>query len=99
LSTPRFLADEDFRREIVEAARSICPTLDLMTVQDAALTSFQDAELLEFAAQAGRIMISHDVNTMIAAAINRIHPGSLCRDSSLCHRIVGHGRSQRVSNS
>jgi hypothetical protein len=46
-----------------------------MTVQDAALTSFQDAELLEFAAQAGRIMISHDVNTMIAAAINRIQSG------------------------
>lgn len=72
MSTPRFLADEDFRYEIVEAARQFCPSLDLITVQEARLESTSDADLLEFAAANNRIVISHDVNTMTDAAIDRI---------------------------
>ncbi len=77
MSTPRFFADEDFRRQIVQAARQLCPALDLVTVQELGLDSSADDDLLDFAAQTHRIMVSHDTGTMIAAAIDRVQSGLL----------------------
>ena len=75
MAKPRFLADEDLRFEIVLAARRLEPTIDFPTVDELGRDGLSDAEQLEFAHQEGRILISHDVNTLRALAEARIADG------------------------
>jgi hypothetical protein len=72
MSTPRFLADEDLRRAIVRAARRLEPSLEFATVQDLGLSGTADPLVLEFAHSNGWLLVSHDVNTMKAAAEERV---------------------------
>jgi Domain of unknown function (DUF5615) len=75
VTTPRFLADEDLRRSIVLAVRRLEPAVEFTTVQDVGLSTAEDADVLEFA-QANRwLVVSHDVNTMKAAAEARVAAG------------------------
>jgi predicted nuclease of predicted toxin-antitoxin system len=69
---PRFLADEDFDRDIVIGVLRRLPVLDLVRVQDIGLMGADDAEVLEWAATSGRIVLTHDVHTMIAHAQSRL---------------------------
>ena len=62
--TVRFLADEDVRAGIIQGLRSREPAIDILDVKTAGLRGMKDTELLELAAQQGRIMISHDRETM-----------------------------------
>src|SRR5579872_6192863 len=71
----RFLADEDFHGAIVRGIRRQRPDLDIVTVHDVGLTGAQDPVVLELAAREGRILLTHDVNTMIAAAYRRVEAG------------------------
>ncbi|MEE8587049.1 MAG: DUF5615 family PIN-like protein [Acidobacteriota bacterium] len=60
----RFQADADLNRRIVKAVRRREPDLDF---QDAVTTGFEglsDLEVLGVAAEAGRVIISHDRRTM-----------------------------------
>jgi hypothetical protein len=75
MSTPRFLADEDLRRAIVTATRRLEPTLEFAIAQDVGLQGVPDPEVLEFANANGLLVVSHDVNTMKAAAEARIADG------------------------
>ena len=72
---PRFLADEDLRFEIVLAARRLEPTLDFPTVVELGRAGLSDSDQLEFAHREGRILISHDVNTLRGLADDRIADG------------------------
>jgi hypothetical protein len=76
LSEPlRFLADEDFRGEIVRRVRSRLPDLDMVRVQDVGLSGKLDPVVLEWAAQHGRIVLTHDRKTMTACAADRLRVG------------------------
>jgi hypothetical protein len=75
MSTPRFLADEDLRRAIVRATRRLEPTLEFATAQDLGLSGVTDFQVLEFAHSQGWLLVSHDVNTMKAAAEQRVRGG------------------------
>lgn len=44
------------------------------------MSTSSDDEVLEYAAQHNRIVVSHDVNTMSAAAYGRVADGELMRD-------------------
>jgi hypothetical protein len=68
VSFVRYLADEDLRRQIVTATRRVEPAIDFLMIQDEGLSGMNDADILEFAFANGRIIVSHDVNTMKAAA-------------------------------
>lgn len=72
---PRFLADEDLRFEIVLAARRLEPSIDFPTVTELGRGGLSDAEQLEFAQREGRILISHDVNSLRGLADARIADG------------------------
>ncbi len=72
MSRPRFLFDHDVNEHIVDALRRAEPLIDILRARDAGLAARSDAEVLEFAAGEGRLVISHDVNTMSAAAYERI---------------------------
>jgi predicted nuclease of predicted toxin-antitoxin system len=69
---PRFLADEDFRRDIVLAARRFDRNIDFVRAQEIGLSGAPDDAVLEFASTEGRVVVSHDVSTMTAAAIARL---------------------------
>ena len=64
----RFLVDEDFDNDIVRGMLRRLPALDIVRVQDADLSGTPDPIVLAYAAQAGRVVLTHDVSTMTAHA-------------------------------
>ena len=71
----RFLADEDFDNDIVRGAIRRMKTIDLVRVQDVGLSGKPDPEVLEWAADEGRIVLTHDVSTMKDHAYARVARG------------------------
>ncbi len=67
-----FLADEDFNRRIVRGLRRRLPHLDIVRVQDAGLITQPDTEVLKWAANENRIVLTHDVTTMSKHAFARV---------------------------
>lgn len=72
----RFLADEDFDNRVIRGARARMPNIDIVRVQDVELRSAPDPEVLTYAAETGRIVLSHDESTMGVAAARRIDAGT-----------------------
>ena len=68
----RLGADEDLDNHVVRGLRHCLPTVDFVRVQEVGLTSAPDQEVLAWAAQAERVLVSHDASTMTAAAYSRI---------------------------
>jgi hypothetical protein len=62
--TVRFVADEDLDAAIIQGLRSREPAIDILDVKTAGLRGTKDPELLELAARQGRVMVSHDRETM-----------------------------------
>lgn len=75
MSRPKFLADHDFNEHIVAGLLRREPAIDLIRCRDVGLAQQADARILEYAATVQRIVLSHDVNTMSAAAAQRIAAG------------------------
>jgi len=75
LARPRFLADEDLRFEIVLAVRRLEPTIDFATITELGRSGSTDEDVLRYALSEGRIVISHDVNSMKGLAETRIANG------------------------
>ena len=71
----KLAADEDFNNRIVRGSLRREPKLDLIRVQDAGLRSSDDESILEWAANEGRVLLTHDVTTMRAHAYARISAG------------------------
>jgi hypothetical protein len=68
----RLLADEDFDNDLLRALQRRMPEVDVIRVQDAGLSGAQDAAILAWAADAGRILLTHDVSTMTRHALDRV---------------------------
>lgn len=60
----RFQADADLRRPIVTGLKRREPATDFRTAQEAVLAGFDDPTVLGIAADEGRLLVSHDVNTI-----------------------------------
>lgn len=60
----RFQADADLNRHIITAVKRREPTVDFQTAHEAGLTGLDDPGVLAFAASEGRIIVSHDRQTM-----------------------------------
>jgi len=71
----RFLADENFNNQIVRGILRQSPDIDIIRVQDVSLSGADDPAVLAWAAQEGRIVLTHDVATMITFAYERIQSG------------------------
>jgi hypothetical protein len=71
----RFLTDEDFDGRLTSALLSRVPRLDLLRVQDVGLTHTPDPDILSLAAAQGRIVLTHDRNTMTGFASTRVNAG------------------------
>lgn len=77
----RFLADENrpegTRNDILRGLIRRVPAVDVVRAQDAAtgLATEEDPVVLEWAARTGRVVLTHDVQTMPAYAYGRLEAG------------------------
>lgn len=60
----RFVADENFNNDILRGVQRRVPKVELLRIQDTELAGQPDPLVLEWAAQHGYIVLTHDVNTM-----------------------------------
>lgn len=70
-----FAADENFNHDIIRGILRRLPDVDILTVQDAGLGAADDPTVLAWAAQTGRILLTHDVATMTRHAYERVRAG------------------------
>jgi hypothetical protein len=75
MSRPRFLADHDFNEHILSGVLRLEPLVDFLRVRDLGMSTLPDTEILAYAAREGLLVVSHDVNTMPAAAFARLSAG------------------------
>lgn len=73
----RFLFDENFNHRIVHGLQLRLPDLDFVIAQEIELKGAKDPELLEWAATENRIVVTHDVDTLLMFAYQRIVDGQL----------------------
>lgn len=71
----KFAADENFNNKILRGVAFRDPTFDVVRVQDAGLMGADDPTVLSWAAEEGRIVLSHDVNTLVKFADERVQEG------------------------
>ena len=67
--------DENFNNDVLRDLLRRRPGLDVVRVQDAGLSSLDDLGVLAWAAQEGRVLVSHDVSTLTAYAYARVQAG------------------------
>ncbi len=70
----RFLADENIESQLISAIRRDSD-MDIVRIQDVDLLAADDPAILEWAAQEGRILLTHDVKTMATWAYARVGEG------------------------
>ena len=68
----KYAVDEDFNHEIIRGLALQDSSLDFLTVQDVDLLEVHDREILAWAAQERRILLTHDVRTMPMYAAERL---------------------------
>jgi hypothetical protein len=71
----RLLADENFNADIVRGLRRRLPKIDAPRIQDIGMRGANDETVLEWAAAEGRMVLTHDVSTLIAFAWKRVAAG------------------------
>ncbi len=71
----RLAADENFNADIVRGLLRRRPDLDIVRVQDVGLSGADDPTVLEWAAQEGRVLLTHDVSTLTRYAYERVEAG------------------------
>ncbi|HEY8750029.1 MAG TPA: DUF5615 family PIN-like protein [Tepidisphaeraceae bacterium] len=69
------LADENLSQVIIAGVLRRRPDADLITVRDAGLAAGNDLQILQWAAEHNRVILTHDLNTMIHFAYERTRAG------------------------
>lgn len=75
MSRPRFLADHDLNEHIVAGVLRWEPAIEFVPVRELGMSGHADEVILEYAERAKFLVVSHDVNTMPAAAYARLAGG------------------------
>ncbi len=71
----KLLADENFDNTVVRGLFRRSPKIDIIRVQDVGLSGKDDPTILDWAAQEGRILLTHDVSTITRYAYDRVRQG------------------------
>ena len=71
----RFCTDENFNNNILRGLIRRLPSLDIVRMQDMGLGGIDDISLLNWTSQEKRILLTHDVKTMVGFAFSRITAG------------------------
>lgn len=72
----RLLADENFDGRILDGIRTRLQMVDIIRVQDTDICQAADPVVLAWAASENRVLLSHDVSTLIHDAYNRVRAGA-----------------------
>ncbi len=75
MSRPRFLADHDLNEHVITGAIRQEPVMEFSRVRDLGMSEWSDAAILEFSERERMLVVSHDVNTMPAAAYAQLAQG------------------------
>ncbi|MDL1974641.1 MAG: DUF5615 family PIN-like protein [Deltaproteobacteria bacterium] len=67
--------DENFNNNIVRGLLRRNPDLNIVRIQDVGLSGADDPTILEWAAQEGRVLFTHDVSTITHYAYERVRAG------------------------
>jgi Domain of unknown function (DUF5615) len=86
--TLRFLTDEDFDNDFLRGLLRRLPDLDIARVQDVGLRQQPDPIILEWADRHGRIVVTHDVQTMPGHAYARLDAGQRVAGVCVIPRFV-----------
>lgn len=68
----RLATDADFNGVVYRALRRKLPDLDIVRVQDFGLRTAEDPDILAWVAAEGRILLTHDRDTMTGFAYQRV---------------------------
>ena len=71
----RLLIDHDLDQDILRGLLRRVPDLDSVTAYEIGMSEVPDPELLAWAAEAGRVIVTHDRRTMPAHAARRLAAG------------------------
>ena len=71
----RLVADENLNNNIVRGLLRRRPQLDIVRIQVVGLSGADDPTVLEWAAQEGRVLLTHDVSTVTKYAYERVRTG------------------------
>jgi hypothetical protein len=71
----RLATDEDVHDDIIRGLRRREPDLDIVRVLDVALGRTPDPDILAWAANHERILVTGDLNSMVGFAWNRVRTG------------------------
>lgn len=71
----RFVADEDFDNRILRGLLRRYQDIDIVRIQDTHLAGAGDPDILTWAFEEKRILLTHDVSTMTRHAYDRMNAG------------------------
>jgi hypothetical protein len=71
----RLVADENFSGSIIRGVRLRDPSIDLLRVQDTVMAGAADPDVLNWAAENDRILLTRDRRTMPGYAYERVAAG------------------------
>jgi hypothetical protein len=90
VSRPRFFVDHDFSQLIIDGTQRVEPAIDFVPASEVGLERAPDTEFIEYAAGQGLIVLSHDSNTMTAAAVEAVKAGR-----PMAGLLIAHQRAHR----
>lgn len=71
----RLAADENIAADLIRGLLRRQPAPDIVRVQNVGLAGADDPTVLQWAAQEGRVLLTHDANTMTGYAYARVKAG------------------------
>ena len=71
----KVLADQNFNGAILSGLKAQIPGLDVIRTEDVGIKRFRDEQILVWASENGRIVLTHDAKTFVAAAYDRLALG------------------------
>jgi hypothetical protein len=71
----RFAADENFNNDVLRGLVRRLPGVDIVRVQDVGLSGADDTRVLDWATADARVVLTHDVSTLICLAYERMKQG------------------------
>ncbi len=80
----RLAADENFNGDIVRGLLRRNPKLDIVRVQDVGLSGADDPSVLQWAADQGRILVTHDISTLVKHAFSWPNAASRANGRDRC---------------
>ncbi len=64
----KYAADENFNGDMLRGLERLIPKLDTVRIQDSEMYQADDPSMLAWAAEEGRIVLTHDYETVIGHA-------------------------------